>query len=69
MNDFELHYIHKARTAELIAEAENERRASRARAQASREGRREGLATRAAKALRRKEEPATETAHRFQLAK
>ncbi|GAB3659124.1 hypothetical protein [Glycomyces tarimensis] len=68
MNDFELQFIHHARSHELQAEAARERLIATAR-----EGvaghRRKGLVARIATALRRKEGTAAKAAHRFQLAK
>ncbi|GAB3995755.1 hypothetical protein GCM10029992_13860 [Glycomyces albus] len=66
MNDFELHYLHQARSSELIAEAE----AARTAALAKKSGpRREGLATRMAKTLRRNEGRAEHRAGHYRLAK
>ncbi|MFG3338411.1 hypothetical protein [Glycomyces sp. NPDC048151] len=59
MNDFDLHYLHYARSEELIKQAENERQARELvkAAKATRRGgghvRHEGLAARVAKALGR----------------
>lgn len=66
MNDFELHYLHQARSRELIAEAEAARSAAVAKKGGSR---REGLATRVAKALRRNEGRAEHRAGHYRLAK
>ncbi|WP_460540143.1 hypothetical protein [Glycomyces halotolerans] len=68
MNDFELHYMHRSRSRELIAEAEQERRVNQAR-KARAGHRREGIVARAAKVLRRKERGPAGTARRVQLAK
>ncbi|HEU5127644.1 MAG TPA: hypothetical protein VFU12_06615 [Glycomyces sp.] len=69
MNDFELGYMHYARSRELIAEAERERRAKAAGGRVRSEVR-EGLASRLAKALRRKKSaPGGGTARRLQSAK
>ncbi len=68
MNDFELSYMHYARSRELMAEAERERSAKAAR-EGSRGEAREGLASRLAKALNRKEASAGGTARRLQTAK
>lgn len=66
MNDFELHYLHQARSRELIAEAE----ASRTAALAKKDGsQRAGLATRLAKALRRNEGRVEHRAGHYRLAK
>jgi hypothetical protein len=78
MNDFDLHYLHNARTEELIQQAENERQARELikAAKATRRGgtrvRHEGIATRVANALGRgkHEETAGEPGPaRFQPAK
>lgn len=78
MNDFDLHYLHYARSEELIKQAENERHA-RALIKAAKETRRggthvrhQGIAARVAKALGRgehHEESAREPGTRFQPAK
>jgi hypothetical protein len=79
MNDFDLHYLHFARSEELIKQAENERHA-RALIKAAKETRRggtsvrhQGIAARVAKALGRSEhheESAGESGQaRFQPAK
>lgn len=79
MNDFDLHYLHFARSEELIKQAENERQA-RALIRAAKETRRsgahvrhQGIAARVAKALgrsERHEESAGESGQaRFQPAK
>lgn len=62
MNDFDLHYLHYARSEELIQQAENERQARELvkAAKATRRGgahvRHAGLAARVAKALGRGEQ-------------
>ncbi len=69
MNDFELGYMHYARSRELIAEAERERRARDVR-EGTRGEVRAGLVSRLAKALRRKKSaPGGGTARRLQPAK
>ncbi|MCH7229610.1 hypothetical protein L0U85_01845 [Glycomyces sp. L485] len=68
MNDFELHYVHSARSRELMADAAYERLAESARA-GSGLTRRRSLTARIADALRRKEAPAAEPARRLQPAK
>lgn len=61
MNDFDLHYMHYARSEELIKQAENERQArelinaARATRRGVRRVRHEGIAARVAKALGRRE--------------
>ncbi|MCC3764249.1 hypothetical protein K3N28_14370 [Glycomyces sp. TRM65418] len=60
MNDFDLHYLHYARSEELIQQAENERRArelvdaAKATRRDARHARHEGLGARIAKALGRR---------------
>lgn len=61
MNDFDLHYLHYARSEELIKQAENERQArelvnaAKATRRAGQRVRHEGIAARVAKALGRRE--------------
>lgn len=61
MNDFDLHYLHFARSEELLKQAENERqareliKAAKATRRGGAEVRHEGLAARVAKALGRGE--------------
>ncbi|WP_026928789.1 hypothetical protein [Glycomyces tenuis] len=68
MNDHELHYLHYARSRELIAEAERAREAQRVHKAAKAE-RRERLAARVGKAFGRKEERPAKAARRLQTAK
>lgn len=68
MNDFELSYMHYARSRELMAAAERERLAKEARKGTEGEHR-EGLASRLAKVLHRKGGSSGGHARRFQLAK
>lgn len=69
MNDFELGYMHHARSRELMAEAERERRAKDAREGSRGEAREGGLASRLGKALNRKGASASGRARRLQTAK
>lgn len=69
MNDFELSYMHHARSRELMAEAEHERRAKVAREGSRGEAREGRLASRLAKALSRKGTAASGNARRLQTAK
>jgi hypothetical protein len=60
MNDLDLHYLHYARSEELIKQAENERQArelvnaAKATRRAGRAARHEGIAARVAKAFGRR---------------
>lgn len=69
MNDFELSYMHHARSSELLAEAERERRAKEAREGSRGEDREGRLAARLGKALSRRGASANGSAHRLQTAK
>jgi hypothetical protein len=66
VNDFELHYMHTSRSRELIAEAEAARKAAAVRRDGSK---REGVASRVAKALRRNEGRAPSGSRQYRLAK